>query len=196
MSAGFPYLHYTIATYTKYMKHWKTLASKTIFTHPRATLVEDTVELPNGHVTNYLRFENNGGGSATVICLRGHEVLLSREYSYPIHDALYQFPGGKIEKNEDPAAGALRELQEETGYTAGKVAELGWYYIDNRRTDAKMHVFLAEEISEAPKRGGDAEEDITSEWVPIAKINQMTGSGEITNFSALAAWALFMQARQ
>lgn len=106
---------------------------------------------------------------------------------------LYQFPGGKVEKGEDPAVGALRELQEEAGYTAEKATELGWYYVNNRRTDVKMHVFLAENISKVAKQGGDPEEDITSEWVPVEKIDRLIARNEIPNYSVLAAWALFKQ---
>jgi 8-oxo-dGTP pyrophosphatase MutT (NUDIX family) len=174
------------------MKHWETLASRAVFSHPRVTLVEDTVRLPNGTVTDYLRFGGQSE-SATVICLKDGKILLSQEYSYPVHATLYQFPGGGVEAGEDPAVGALRELQEETGHTAQKITELGWYYINNRRSDAKMHVYLAESISEVPQQGGDAEEDITSEWVSIETIDQMITRGEITNFSVLAAWALFKQ---
>jgi hypothetical protein len=42
-----------------------------------------------------------------------------------------------------------------------------------------------------PKEGGDAEEFITSEWVPIATLRKMIANGEVDNFSILAGMALY-----
>jgi hypothetical protein len=54
-----------------------------------------------------------------------------------------------------------------------------------------MHVFLAEDVVACEKRGGDIEEDITSTWISIKKLNQMISDGAIVNFSILAGWSLF-----
>jgi len=169
---------------------WKRLERKVIFKHPRITLLEDTVELPNGQTTDYLSFEHTND-SATVICLRGNEVLLSQEYSYPVDEILYQFPGGKISLDKKPEVEAARELQEETGYIATDMELLGWYYVDNRRTANRMYVFLTRDPSIGRKEGGDLEEDITSKWVQATEIQRMIQEGEITNYSVLAAWVLY-----
>lgn len=173
---------------------WKRLARKEIFKHPRITLLEDEVELPDGKVVDYLTFAHTHD-SVTIIALDGDNVLLSREYSYPMNVVLDQFPGGKLELGEDPAQAAGRELQEETGYQAGELKALGWYYVNNRRTEAKMYVFLATNLRYTKKEGGDVEEDIESTWTPISQINEKIKSGEIVNFSVLAAWALFNASR-
>jgi|SRR3989344_913795 len=168
---------------------WKKINSKTIFTHPRITLIEDTVELPNGRQVPYLTFEKRGD-SACVICVKGDEVLLQQEYSYPPNEILYQFPGGKIEANETAAEGAIRELAEEAGLRPKQIAELGWFYIDNRRTSARMYVYVAEDCDVVKKTGGDIEEDIASHWIPLSKIDEMIKAGKIVNYSLLAAWSL------
>jgi ADP-ribose pyrophosphatase len=169
---------------------WKQLSTKQIFTHPRMTLVEDEVQVPNGAVISYLTVVHRSD-STTIICLDGHKVLVQQEYSYPMREVLYQFPGGKIEGNDSPELTARRELQEESGYSAKTFTRLGWYYPDNRRSSAKMHVFLAEDVVACEKRGGDIEEDITSTWISIKKLNQMISDGAIVNFSILAGWSLF-----
>ncbi len=122
---------------------WKQLRQKEIFKHPRITLLEDEVLLPDGSITNYLTFANTND-SITIICQKDDQILLSKEYSYPTGEVLYQFAGGKIEQGEDPAKAARRELQEETGYKATKLVQLGWYYTNNRRSNSKMYVFLAD----------------------------------------------------
>ena len=173
---------------------WKQLSQKEIFTHPRLTLLEDEVLLPDGSKTHYMTFAHTND-SVTIIARHEGKILLSQEYSYPMNDVLYQFPGGKAEANEDPETSARRELEEETGYKATTMTALGWYYPNNRRSKAKMYVFLADGVTEGKKEGGDAEEDITSEWVAENDLEAKMRAGEIVNYSVLAAWAL-LKAKQ
>lgn len=50
-----------------------------------------------------------------------HELLVIKEFRYPIGDYVFSFPAGIIEDNEDPIKAANRELLEETGYQIDKV---------------------------------------------------------------------------
>ena len=168
--------------------------SRVLLDHSRMTVVEDRVQLPSGQITSYVRLVN-GSDAVTVICLRDDEILLQREYSYPVGEFLLQFPGGKIDVDETPEHAAACELKEESGFAFSKCEDLGWYYINNRRSDAKMYVFLAKDITPSEKTGGDLEEDIESFWIPRGKLKDMIASGEITNFSVLAAWALLKKAQ-
>lgn len=169
---------------------WKKLKSKTIFEHPRITLIEDTVQLPDGTKTEYLTYLAKND-SATIICVSGGKVLLQKEYSYPANELLYQFPGGKLEANETAAEGAARELAEEAGLKPGSLDKIGWFYVDNRRTSAKMHVYLAKDCTLTAKEGGDKEEDISDHWVSLGQVDAMIKSGEIVNYSVLAAWSIY-----
>lgn len=170
---------------------WRKKKSKVIFEHPRLTLVEDVVVLPSGETTTYLKYKTRNN-SVMAICINAdNKVLIQKEYSYPPNETLYQFPGGKIEASEEPLEALRRELAEEAALAPLKVVSLGWYYVDNRRSAAKMHVFLVNEIAQVQQETGDPEEAITSEWLSVEQINSMIRSNEIKNFSALAAWSLF-----
>jgi ADP-ribose pyrophosphatase len=169
---------------------WQKLSSKVIFKHPRLTLLEDEVLLPNGHRTTYLKHAP-GGRSAMVICRNAEgKILLQTEYSHPVETALYQFPGGALHPTETEAEGANRELAEEAGYHARILTLLGTYFPDNRRSNQIMTVFLGTNL-EAKTLSGDIEEDIQSFWLTEAEINRLITTGAITNGSALAAWSLF-----
>ena len=125
---------------------WKKISSKIVFKHPRLSLIEDIVELPSGDLVPYLKFDKKND-SATVICTRNNKVLLQKEYSYPPNEVLYQFPGGKIEEGESAEIAATRELAEEAGIAAKTLKLLGCLYVYNRRSDAKMYVYLATTLS-------------------------------------------------
>lgn len=171
---------------------WRVLSTKLLFKHPRITLVEDVVELPNGDKTDYLRFENQGD-AVTVLCRdEGGRFLLQKEYSHPVKSILWQFPGGKIEGDEDTKEAANRELQEESHLKAEKITILGKYLLNNRRSDAVMHVVLAEDFVEA-SLPPDAEEQIESHWLTQAQIDDLISAGEIQNVHVLAALQLYKQ---
>jgi ADP-ribose pyrophosphatase len=77
-------------------------------------LAEDDVELPTGKTIKYLHQIYKGDGGVIIICIKHSQVLLQREYSYPVDEILYQFPGGRIEKGESYEDAAQRELAEES----------------------------------------------------------------------------------
>ena len=166
------------------------MSSKEIFHHPRLTLIEDEVELPNGIKTKYLKYKDNSD-AVTIICRRDDgKVLLSLEYSYPLNEAIFQFPGGVVPHGENLEKGANRELMEEVGLKAEKLTLLGNYLIENRRSTSKMYIFLAENLKEESRKG-DVEEDIESFWFSEDEISEMIKNGRILNCHALASWSLF-----
>lgn len=174
---------------------WKKISSKIIFNHPRISLIEDDVKLPNGDITKYLKYGKRHD-CATIICQRDDGmILVSKEYSYPLNKMMYQFPGGAIENEENPDEGAQRELREETKYRANILELLGYFILNNRRSDAKMYVFLAKNLKEDGLEG-DVTENIENYWFTESKIDDMIKNGEIINSPALSAWSIYKTKKQ
>lgn len=171
------------------MKKWKTLSRQKIFEHPRITLYEDTVELPSGHVTQYLRHGSRPGASCIIPVREDGKILLQKEYNYPSNSWLYQFPGGAIEAGESPQEAAARELAEEAGFGA-TLTSLGWWYIDNRRTDSKFFAFVATDLHPVEAET-DAEEEFEDYWYTPEEIEALIRTTKIVNPSALAMWCAF-----
>ena len=171
------------------IKKWITLKSKRVFSHPRLTVIIDTVRLPSGRETEYLRF---GAKSDTVMVFAKNKegkILLQREYSYPPNEILLQAPGGALNEGEPIQNGALREFTEEAQLT-GKLTEIGWMYINNRRSNQKMFFFLAEQIS--PTFGQpDPEESFENVWFTEDEIDNLIRTNEIRNHTLLAGWAFY-----
>jgi ADP-ribose pyrophosphatase len=82
----------------------------------------DDVRLPDGS-TATREFIQHGGAVAVVPMLGDGRLALVRQYRYPLGKVLLEFPAGKLDAGETTLQCAMRELQEETGYTA-----LEWAY--------------------------------------------------------------------
>jgi len=174
---------------------WRIISSREIYKHPRLTLVEDVIELPDGGKTTYLKFKDIGD-AVTVVCRNAKgQILLQREYSHPIGKVLWQTPGGKIEKDEDVVDAANRELQEESGFKAKRLKVIGKYLLDNRRSKAYMHIVLAEDIEQS-KLPADIGESVESHWMAVADIKQKITNQEIEHVHVLAALTLFELSNQ
>src|SRR5262249_10114140 len=118
-------------------------------------------------------------------------ILLTREYSHPPREMTIEFPGGAIEENEEPLAGAQRELREETGFAARSLRFLGTYLVNNRRSTRRMHVFHAQELYVAPLEQDPEEAGIEVVWASKERLREMIRSGEAKISSLLSTWAIF-----
>ena len=168
---------------------WKRLTTKQLLNHPRLTVFEDDIVLPNGEKSTYLHF-GEATHAAMIIAINDEgKILVQKEYSYPPNEWLYQFPGGGLKPQEAPLEGAHRELAEEANLT-GDMEQIGWFYVDNRRRQDKMYVFIARNLQAVPGEK-DAEEAFEYSWLAPKQIGKLIAEGQITNFSILAGWALY-----
>src|SRR5256712_5054197 len=57
-----------------------------------------------------------------------------------------KLPAGHIEKGESPEACARRELEEETGYSAGSWKRLGWFHPSPGISSQRAYAYLARKL--------------------------------------------------
>lgn len=169
---------------------WKILESKEIFKHPRITLIEDTVLLPDNTKTDYLKFGYNNDVAILFARREDGKILITREYVHPIGSKLFFFCGGMVPLNEKIEIGANRELMEEAKLRANKLELLGSYFAQSRRSKSKVFVFLATELVEE-YLDGDKEEDIEIFWKSEDEIDEMIRKGEIVVADFLASWCIY-----
>ncbi len=169
---------------------WKYIGRKVLFDHPRMKIVEDDVQLPNGKQITYIREAPSDKHSVAVIAINAkNEILLQKEYSYPPNEVLYQLPGGTANDSEEVIATANRELSEESGCIGKDCKVIGYFYLNNRRSDRKQYIVLCRDLV-AQKQAQDEEEFIESIWMPLDEVNQLIKDNEITNVGLLAALRL------
>lgn len=171
-------------------KTWQHKASKLIFEHPRITLKEDTVQLPDGQETQYLVYENQAD-VATVIVVEDDKFLLLHEHTYPLNEYVYQFVEGLIDPGEDWQKAAQRELKEEAGLEAGGLNKIGEILMQHRRTKAVHHVVIARKCREVISTP-EHTEDMTNHWFTKIEIMKMIAEGKIIQKNTLAAWSIFL----
>ncbi len=98
----------------------KTISSETVYEGPIFHVERHVVSLPNGRQTKR-EVVRNTNAVAVVAVNEDNQVILVHQYRKPADRVMTEIPAGKLEIGEDPREGALRELEEETVYTAGKI---------------------------------------------------------------------------
>ena len=142
----------------------------------------DTVRFPDGS-EGELEMVRHPGASAVVPFLsdpRGADpqLLLIKQYRYAALDFLYEIPAGRLEPNEAPERCARRELQEETGCTAGTLEHMHTMFTTPGFTDEKIHLFLAFDLTRG-EANREADEFISVEVVPLTAALDMIRDGRI-----------------
>lgn len=84
----------------------------------------DTVLLPDATET-IREYIVHPGAVMVIALLDDGRVLLERQYRYPMHRVMIEFPAGKLDAGEASLDCAKRELFEETGYTAREWVRAG-----------------------------------------------------------------------
>lgn len=116
--------------------------------------------------------------------------LMVKQWRHGAKQLSVEFPGGVIDKGEDPETAARRELEEETGYKAGKLTKLGSVNPNPALFSNKVHVYLAENLTSTGKQHLDHDEFINYLEIPIEEVIQGMGTEEFPH--ALMGTALSM----
>jgi ADP-ribose pyrophosphatase len=128
-------------------------------------------------------------GAVTVVpVLADGRLVMIRNWRIAVERWLHEFCAGKLERGEDPAHAAARELQEETGYRAARVVRIGEFLTSPGFADERMHVFEATGLGEVPRRL-EVGEQIEVELRTVAEVKAMIRDGAIEDGKTIAAFA-------
>lgn len=173
------------------MKHdggWKCRSSRTLFESPWFKLRQDDVVLPDGQSITYTLIEHPGY-AMVVPLLDDGRVILERVYRYTVQETVLECPSGGLD-GEPPETAAHRELEEETGWIAGRMISLGSFFGSNGISNERLHLFLATELREEGAMNREPTEQIELELMPLEHAVELARSGRIAD--APSAFALLL----
>ena len=114
-------------------------------------------------------------------------VILVRQYRHATGSWLLEVPAGKLDHpGEAPEDCARREVEEETGYRAGRLVPLGWIFTTPGFTNEKIWLYLALELSSSSSNL-QADEVLTVESLSLAEAARRAVSGEIVDGKSVCA---------
>lgn len=157
----------------------KILRSEYLYRGSILKLRLDQVRLDNQNVVSREIVEHRG--AVAIVALDDQaRVLLVRQYRVGAARETLEIPAGTLEEGEDPAVCAIRELKEETGYSAGEWKPLGSFFSSPGFCTEKMFLFLARGLTAGTATPED-DESIAVEWLPLAEAVDAIERGEIVD---------------
>lgn len=170
------------------LKKWQLLKSNIVFERKWCQIKQDTVQLPNNQIIDDF-FVNIRPDIALVLPITpNQEIVFVRQYRHGVGEILLELPAGAFEpKKEASIVAAKRELEEETGYVANEMIELGVLYDNPVKDTNKIHLFLAEKVQPSGERSLDVTEDIEVVLIPVQNVLDMIRQGKISVSGSVAA---------
>ena len=101
-----------------------------------------------------------------------------RQFRYPFGRMLLEIPAGKLEKGEDPMVCGVRELSEETGFTADEFVDLGRCYTSPGYSTEVLRLYLALGLHKGQSHP-DQDEYLNVEKFPLSTLVDMVMRNEI-----------------
>jgi len=176
------------------MKPEKTLATQQIYQGHAVNMRVDTVEKAGSKKTTRDVVEHSDC-IAVVAIDEQDNVLLVRQFRYPVDRFLLEIPAGGIDSGEEPIDSVRRELQEEIGYLPRKIDKLGGFYSIPGYGTEYLHCFVATDLVPGRLMAEDTE-DIELVRVSPDEIPRLITSGEICDAKSIAALLMFLSIRQ
>jgi ADP-ribose diphosphatase len=145
------------------------------------------LEFSNGERRVYERLISRGLGAVIVVAMPDDDhVLLVREYACGVHRYELGLPKGRLEPGESLIEGANRELQEECGFAARQLRELGHLTLAPGYMSHVTHVILACDLYPSRLPGDEPEELEVIEW-PLNDLVSLIERDDCTEGRSIAA---------
>lgn len=153
------------------------LSSETVYRGRLFNIQLDRLAMDGGVIAERETLRHPGAVCMIPVLGDGRLVLVT-QYRHPTGRRLLELPAGTLEKDEEPARAAIRELQEEAGYKPAKLEPLGGFFVAPGYTSEYIHLFACTGL--APSRlPGDEDEDIEVETMTLQEALGAIESGAI-----------------
>ncbi len=130
-------------------------------------------------------------GAVTVLPVQADgSIVMIHNFRHAVEQELLELPAGTLEPGESPADCAVRELEEETGYAAGRVEPLCEFFTTPGITDERMLAYLATDLTARQQRLDDGEK-IRVEVMDRDRVRGMLAAGDIRDGKTIAILSIY-----
>lgn len=161
------------------------ISSETIASGGMLNVKRDQVRLANGNISQR-EYVTHPGAVVIVPVLPNGNIILERQFRYPLHQVFVELPAGKIDAGEDVLVTGQRELLEETGYSASDWMKLGLQHPCIGYSNEVIHMYLARDLTVGAHQR-DVDELMEVFELSFADCMQMIEAGEITDAKTIVA---------
>lgn len=169
------------------------LESERIYEGRVVCLRKDKVKLPNGRISTREVVEHKPAAVLIAENDRG-ELLLIRQFRYPVGKEIVELPAGIVEEGESAADAAARELQEETGWKPGRLELVADIHSSPGFTTELFSMYYASDLVPS-KLLPDDDEFITVSFTTKEDVEQLIDSGSIDDAKTLLGMLWWLRRR-
>lgn len=128
-----------------------------------------------------------------VIAEHKEKFLMVKQWRHGEAALSVEFPGGVIDAGETPETAARRELEEETGFKAGKLTKLGEVNPNPALFNNHVHFYLAQELESTGKQKLDEDEFINCMELTKAEVLEGMGTKQFPHAIMGMALSLYIK---
>ncbi|MFT3908440.1 MAG: NUDIX hydrolase [Ferruginibacter sp.] len=158
---------------------FQTLSSEYINRHRYFTARKDRYQTDTGKIVDPYFVVELPTAAGAVAITENNEVILIRQYRYPVNEMMIEIPGGFIDPGEKPEEAIRRELLEETGYSFSEIHLLGTTALNPGVLNNFTYMFVALGGVKIAQQSLDQNEEIEIILKPLEEVRSMLMRHEI-----------------